>query len=138
MKNSIQNVFMDQKSYEIIQDSVDLDSMIETILTGVRGNETQHQSIAIAGVLFEVEFHPRNDYFGFTFTRTGGHYICYHESCFKDSVYLYSPEAMKLYDDDFSGMTLLLYTTKKFICVIPCVGNNLEKLNCNTGKLEKL
>ena len=135
MKNIIQNIFIDQKSYELIQNKNNSKRIISIILDNIDTTRGQTQSINICGIEFKVEFHPKNDYFSFTFTNCGHHYVCCHKSRFKNSVYLYSPTAMEEYDEDFPGETLLLYTTKKFIYVIPAGEDCLSKLDCSTGNL---
>lgn len=133
MKN-IQNIFMDQRSYEHIQEESDFEKIISVILNNIDTSITNPQAIIINGIKFEAEFHPKNDYFGFTFTKDGRNYICHKNSRFKNSVYLYLPEAMDEYDKDFSGATLLLYTTKKYIYAIPYGENDLSKMDSSTGK----
>lgn len=134
MKNIIQNIFIDQKSYELIQNKNNSKRIISTILDNIDTTRGQTQSIIICGIECKAEFHPKNDYFGFTFTKNGHHYVCYDKSRFKNSIYLYSPTAMGEYDKDFSGATLLLYTTKKFIYAIPNGENCLNKMDCSTGE----
>ena len=134
MENIIQNIFMDQKSYESIQEKSNIRDVIETVLERVETDKTQPQKVTVEGIEFEAEFHPKNDYFGFTYTREGYHCICYEENKFKNSVYLYSRTAMKEYEKDFPGATLLLYTTKKAIYVIPHGANGLSKMDTSSGK----
>lgn len=133
MENIIQNIFMDQKSYESIQEKSNIRDVIETVLERVETDKTQPQKVTVEGIEFEAEFHPKNDYFGFTYTREGYHCICYEENKFKNSVYLYSRTAMKEYEKDFPGATLLLYTTKKAIYVIPHGANGLSKMDTSNG-----
>lgn len=134
MKNIIQNIFMDQKSYERIHGKSDIRKVIETVLEHIEADESQTQKITIEGIEFEAEFHTKNDYFGFTYTKEGYHCICYEKSKFKNSVYLYSHTAMKEYEKDFPGATLLLYTTKKAIYVIPYGTNDLSKMDASNEK----
>lgn len=133
MENIIQNIFMDQKSYESIQEKSNIRDVIETVLERVETDKTQPQKVTVEGIEFEAEFHPKNDYFGFTYTREGYHCICYEENKIKNSVYLYSRTAMKEYEKDFPGATLLLYTTKKAIYVIPHGANGLSKMDTSNG-----
>lgn len=133
MKKFIQNIFMDLKSYNLLQTEMD-ENIISFILDSIDTTKIQPQSIIIGGIEFKAEFHPKNDYLGFTFTRYGNHYIDHTMSLFKNSVYIYSPEAMKGYDKNFSGVTLLLYTTKKIIYAIPDGESSLRKMDCSIGK----
>ena len=133
MKN-VQNIFMDQKSYELIQDRLPLQDIISVILDNIDTTNPKPQSITIDGIEFDAEFHPKNDYFGFTFTGHGNHYIDHTASHFANSVYIYSPTAMNGYDKDFSGITLLFYTTKRFIYAIPEGESSLSKMDCSTGE----
>ncbi len=133
MENIIQNIFMDQKSYERIQGKSNIRDVIATVLMCVETDKTQPQKVTIEGIEFEAEFHPENDYFGFTYTREGYHCICYEKNKFKNSVYLYSQTAMEEYEKDFPGATLLLYTTKKVIYVIPHGANGLSKMDTSNG-----
>lgn len=133
MKSNIQNIFMDQKSYESIQDKSDIRKVIEMVLERMETDKPQPQKITIEGIEFEAEFHPRNDYFGFTYTKEGYHCICYEKNKFRNSIYLYSKTAMKEYEKDFPGATLLLYTTKKAIYVIPHGANGLSKMDTSNG-----
>ena len=75
MKNITQNIFMDQKSYELIQSKDSLENIISAILKDIDTTKNQPQTIIINGFKFEAEFHPKNDYFGFTYTGIGNHYI---------------------------------------------------------------
>ena len=134
MKNIIENIFIDQKSYEHIQNKTSSENIISTILSKIDTTSAQTQSIIISDIECKAEFHSKNDYFGFTFTKDGCHYIDHKSSRFKNSVYLYSPNAMKEYDEDFPGATLLLYTCKKFIYAIPHDGNDLIRMDCSTGE----
>lgn len=138
MKNIIQNIFIDQKSYELIQNKSNSEKIISTILDNMDTTKVQAQSLIICGIEYKAEFHPKNDYFGFTFTKDGHHYVDHVKSRFKNSVYLYSSRAMDEYDKDFSGATLLLYTKKKFIYAIPDGKNRLCKMDCSTGELDTL
>ena len=95
------------------------------------------QTMILNKIEFQAEFHPKNDYFGFTFTKEGYHYICHKKCRFKNSVYIYSPTAMEEYDEDFPGATLLLYTTKKHIYVTPYGENGLSKMDSSTGKFTR-
>ena len=133
MENIIQNIFMDQKSYERVQGKSNIRDVIATVLMCVETDKTQPQKVTIEGIEFEAEFHPENDYFGFTYTREGYHCICYEKNKFKNSVYLYSQTAMEEYEKDFPGDTLLLYTTKKVIYVIPHGANGLSKMDTSNG-----
>lgn len=137
MKNNIQNLFMDQRSYELIQNKNNFENMISEILKSIDTTQSQPQTVILDGIEFETEFHPKNDYFGFTYTKDGYHYVYHDKNRFKNSVYLYSPTAKEEYDEDFSGETLLLYTAKKFIYVIPYGENDLSKMDCATGKFTK-
>ena len=134
MENIIQNIFMDQKSYESIQEKSNIRDVIETVLERVETDKTQPQKVTVEGIEFEAEFHPKNDYFGFTYTKEGYHCICYEKNKFRNSIYLYSKTAMKEYEKDFPGATLLLYTTKKAIYVIPHGSNGLSKMDTSSGK----
>lgn len=137
MKKIIQNIFIDQKSYELIQDRLSLEDIISIILDNIDTTNIQSQSITIDGIEFEAQFHPNNDYLGFTYTLNGYHYIYHDKSNFKNNVYLYVPTAMDVYDEDFAGATLLLYTTKSFIYVIPFGENGLSKMDSSTGKFTR-
>ena len=133
MNKKIQNIFMDQKSFELIQNKNKFENLISDILKSIDTTQSQPQTIILEGIKFEAEFHPKKDYFGFTYTKDGYHYV-YHNNRFKNSVYLYSLAAMEKYDEDFSGITLLLHTTKKFIYVIPYGENGLSKMDSVSGK----
>lgn len=111
MKKSIQNIFMDLKSYELIQDAIPLNKLIPFILENV--NPDNLKPISICGHLFKVEYHPKNDYLGFTYTVNTLYDIYPEDHRFKNSIYLFSKNAMKQYDEDFSPITLLLFTSKK-------------------------
>lgn len=71
MQTMIQNIFMDQKSYELIQKNQDFEHICSVILNGVDTDKPQPQTIIINKIEFQAEFHPKNDYFGFTFTKEG-------------------------------------------------------------------
>ena len=90
MQTMIQNIFMDQKSYELIQKNQDFEHICSVILNGVDTDKPQPQTIIINKIAFQAEFHPKNDYFGFTFTKEGYHYICHKKCRFKNSVYILS------------------------------------------------
>ena len=137
MQTMIQNIFMDQKSYELIQKNQDFEHICSVVLNGVDTDKPQPQTIIINKIEFQAEFHPKNDYFGFTFTKEGYHYICHKKCRFKNSVYIYSPTAMEEYDEDFPGATLLLYTTQKHIYVTPYGENGLSKMDSSTGKFTR-
>ncbi len=135
MQTMIQNIFMDQKSYELIQKNQDFEHICSVILNGVDTDKPQPQTIIINKIAFQAEFHPKNDYFGFTFTKKKDTIISAMKSVgLKNSVYIYSPTAMEEYDEDFPGATLLLYTTKKHIYVTPYGENGLSKMDSSTGK----
>ena len=135
MKNSIQNIFMDMKSYELIQNTIALDELISLIQNKVHTMDTH--SITINNILFKVEFHPKNDYLGHTHTINGFHYILHDKCRFKNSVYLYVPEILSEYEDGFSGITLLLFTTKKFLYAIPSGENDLSIIDSESGKFTR-
>ena len=130
------NIFMDFKSYELIQNTISLDELIPFILDNV--NPSNIQPISIKGYLFEVEFHPKNDYLSFTYTVNTFHYINHKKCHFRNSLYLYSKKALNEYDKDFSGETLLLFTNKKILYVIPHGENDLKRMDWATGKLTPL
>lgn len=126
---------MDMKSYELIQNTISLDELILLIQSKV--NTTETHSITISNRLFKVEFHPQNDYLGHTHTINGFHYI-WHDKCrFKNSVYLYVPEILSDYKDGSSGITLLLFTTKKFLYAIPSSENDLSIIDSESGKFTR-
>lgn len=131
MNNNIQNIFIDLKSYELIQNSITRDELVEYIHANV--NTENIKPISICGHLFEVEYHPKNDYLGFTYTIPAFHDICHKESRFKNSIYIYSSSAMKQYDEGFSGITLLLFTTKGSLYVIPYGESEMRKMECKSG-----
>lgn len=127
---------MDLKSYEIVQNMISLEALNYFILNNV--NISNPQPISIKEHLFEVEFHPQNDYLSFTYTIGSMHDI-YHKECrFRNSIYLYSPAALAEYEEDFSGVTLLLFTRKKFLYVIPKGENDLSKMEWASGKLMRI
>lgn len=135
MKNNIQNIFMDLKSYELIKNRISLDELISSILSTV--NTTDLKPISISGHLFEVEFHPENDYLGFTYTMNTFHDVCHKECRFRNSVYIYSSNALSQYDEGFSGITILLFTTKKYLYIVPAGENGLSIMDCESGKLTR-
>lgn len=132
MKNIIQNIFIDLKSYELIQDLITLDELIAFLLNNI--DTFDIHPISIKGYLFEVEYHPQNDYLGFTYTLDGLHNIYYEKCRFRNSIYLYSARAFAEYEEGFSGITLLMFTRKKSLYVIPQGENDLSKMDCTTGK----
>ena len=80
---------MDQKSYESIQEKSNIRDVIETVLERVETDKTQPQKVTVEGIEFEAEFHPRNDYFGFTYTKEGYHCICYEKNKFRNIVLIW-------------------------------------------------
>ena len=136
MNKNIQNIFMDLKSYELIQDLITLDELLTFVFENV--NPAVPKSISLCGHLFEVENHPKNDYLGFTYTVNTLYDICPGDNHFKNSIYLFSRNAMGQYGEDLSPITLLLFTTKKSICVSSDGGQTLKKIDCKTEGLRKV
>lgn len=117
MKNNVQNIFIDSKSYEKINNKKPLNELVEFIYNNVDPYNTK--SISIEGVTFKVEFHPENDYFGFTFTEDYKNYIDNTKSRFKNSLYLYAAKIFDEYEDEEPVTTCLLHTSKKYIYAVP-------------------
>ncbi len=108
MKKSIQNIFMDLKSYELIQDAIPLNELIPFILDNV--NPAALKPISICGHLFEVEFLPRKHPFTFIFTPRKNHIIDPYENRFKNNVYLYNHDAVQSYEEPSCRSEVLIYT----------------------------
>lgn len=56
MQTMIQNIFMDQKSYELIQKNQDFEHICSVILKGVDTDKPQPQTIIINKIAFQAEF----------------------------------------------------------------------------------
>ena len=126
---------MDLKSYELIQNRITLNELTSLILSNI--NPLDIHPISIKEHLFDVAFHAQNDYLGFTYTADRLHYICHKECRFKNSVYLYSAKAQAEYEEESPRETLLLFTTKKNLYVVPYGENDLSKMDWKSGKFTR-
>ena len=133
MKNSIENIFMDMKSYELIQNTIALDELISLIQNKVNTMDTH--PITINEISFEVEYRPNKLNLSFLYTVNGYHSVDPCNNKFKNNLYLYNCEAAMSYGDDFCGEEVLLYTTKKTLLVIPYNESSLSRMDCSTGEL---
>ncbi len=133
MKYNIQNIFMDLKSYELIQNITALDELVSFIQNNI--NILDVQPISIKGVLFEVEYRPNKPFLSFIYTVQGYHTIDLYKNNFRENVYLYNQDALASYEGDFCGSELLLYTKNPTLWVIPYKESGLSKMDSATGEL---
>ncbi|MCI9577140.1 MAG: hypothetical protein HFJ84_11025 [Clostridiales bacterium] len=132
MKNNIQNIFIDLKSYELIQSKISVDALVSLVFNGI--DILKIQPIFIKGYPFMLEYRSNNPHLTYMYTIPGYHTIDPYENEFTKNVILYNPKAIEAYEDNFCGAEILLYTNKPSLIVIPYDGNGLSRMDSSTGK----
>ena len=132
MKKNIQNIFIDLKSYELIQNKISVDALVSLVFDSI--DLLKIQPISIKGYPFMVEYRSNNPHLTYMYTIPGYHTIDPYENEFMKNLILYNSRAIETYEDNFCGAEMLLYTNKPSLIVIPYNGNGLSRMDSSTGK----
>lgn len=143
MKTSVQNIFMDCASYELISKEMDLRELVDFIKKNVAipfdhpvSDIVKLPSISIGRVVFEVDYRPKKPLLGAVINTIKSNHTVVPDDNFTRSLFLYNEEALNSCEEITFGIvpTLLLYTRKHAISVVTN-DNRLAYMRWSSGEL---